>query len=323
MAYWMHRILVWLAGHVPRRLRLWIGGTLTELVYLFWVSKRRVTIANMAQVTGLPPSHPRVLWLARRTWRNYGRYVADFFYLPNTTPSAVLARLCDTTPPPGWRGRLDRARSSSHGLLVATAHLGSWDVAGVVIGSFMPTHVIAESFPDPRLNDLVQRQRAALGMTIIPMERTPRRILRILQEGGVVATPVDRPLPAGEGVPITFFGRRCYVPGGIAQLALKTGAAIFTGFAWYDEEYSPTYYVYAAEPISPEPTGDRRADTIALTQRIYDEIARIVADHPTQWYMFRPFWPEVPDKSTAESDALAASATGAANDRAASAADLP
>ncbi len=291
MVYWMTRLLVWLAGRVPRGPRMWLAGALTELVYFAWVTKRRVTIANMAQVLAVAPTDPKARWAARRTWRNYGRYVADFFYLPNTTPAAVVARLRDMTPAPGWRARLEKARADGRGVLLATAHFGNWDAAGVIIGSEFPLHAIAETFADPRMNELVVAQRAALGITVIPMERMPRRMLRLLQEGGIVGTPVDRPLPAGEGVPIVFFGRRCYVPGGIAQLALRTGSAIVAGFVWCDEVHSPTYYGYMTEPIIPEPSGDRDADVIALTQRLYDDMADIIRRHPTQWYMFRSFWP--------------------------------
>jgi KDO2-lipid IV(A) lauroyltransferase len=297
MIYWLTRVLCWAAGRTPRRPRLWLGGALCELVYLLWASKRRITIANMAQVLGLPANDARVRWTARRSWRNYGRYVADFFYLPNASVASIAARLRDTASPPGWRAMLDRARAGGRALLVPTAHFGNWDVAGVMVGSHIPLHVIAETFADPRQNELIQRQRAALGMTVIPMERTPRRILRVLQAGGAVATPVDRPMPPGEGVPVQFFGRRCYVPGGIAQLALKTDAAIVPGFVYYDEAYSPAYYGYAAEPIFPHPTGDRAADVIALTQRIYDAIEAHVRAHPTQWYMFRAFWPAVEQAS--------------------------
>lgn len=314
MVYWFTRLACWLAGRVPRGPRLWLSGALAELVYLLWVSKRRVTVANMAQVAGLSATHPRVRWLARRSWRNYGRYVSEFFFLPNATPQAVLARFHDTTPAPGWSGRLDQGLAAGHGLLVPTAHFGNWDVAGVVLATHTPLHVIVETFPDPRLNALVQRQRATLGMTVVPMEGSPRRMLRILQEGGVIATPVDRPLPAGEGVPVTFLGRRCYVPGGIAQLALRTGAAIAPGFVWYDEAYSTHYYAAVAPPIFPVPSGDRRADVIALTQRIYDVIAEMVRAHPTQWYMFRPFWSAQPDVVPTADSAPAVHAGDAATD---------
>jgi KDO2-lipid IV(A) lauroyltransferase len=290
VVYWVTRFMGWLAAHVPRQPRLLIAGALCELVYWAWPAKRHVTIANMAQVLGTSAADPRARRLARRSWRNYGRYVGEFFYLPSANVKEVLDRLVDTTPAPGWAARLDRAVAAGRGVLVPTAHLGNWDVAGVVVASHVPLHVIAETFPDARLNELVQRQRAELGMTVVPLERSPRQMLRILGQHGNIATPVDRPLPAGEGVPVTFFGRRCDVPGGFAQLALKTGAAIVPGFVWYDEDYSPAYYAYLAAPIYPEPSGDREADVIRLTQRIYDEIEAVVRAHPAQWYMFRPFW---------------------------------
>jgi KDO2-lipid IV(A) lauroyltransferase len=148
------------------------------------------------------------------------------------------------------------------------------------------------------MNALVVDQRAKLGMSVIQSEGSLRRIMRVLQDGGSVATPVDRPLAEGDGVPITFFGRRCYVPGGTARLALKTGAYVMPGFVWNDEVYSSTYYGYAAEPILYEPTSDRDTDVIALTQRIYTEIEHVVRQHPTQWYMFRPFWPAEGDAGT-------------------------
>jgi lauroyl/myristoyl acyltransferase len=114
----------------------------------------------------------------------------------------------------------------------------------------------------------------------------------VLQGNGVIGVAVDRPVGADEGVPITFFGRQCYVPGGIAQLALKSGAALLPGFCWYDDEYSSAYYVSAGPLIIPESTGDKHADTIALTQRMFDALESEIHQRPEQWAMFRRFWPE-------------------------------
>jgi lauroyl/myristoyl acyltransferase len=312
LQYWMMRLLVWLTGHVPRKVRLAVAGVLGEAVYFVWQSKRRVTIANMAQVLGVAPEAPEAHWAARRSWRNYGRYTAEFFFLPNASVADIIARIEDTTPAPGWRSRLEAVSTSGKGVLFPTAHFGNWDVGGVVVASIVPLHAIAETFPDPRLNELVVAQRAKLGMSVINSEGSLRRVMRVLQDGGNVATPVDRPLAEGDGVPITFFGRRCYAPSGTAKLALKTGAYVMPGFVWNDENYSTTYYGYAAEPILFEPTSDRDADVIALTQRIYDAIESVVRKHPTQWYMFRPFWPAEEDAGVApQAPHLAASLPGA------------
>lgn len=314
--YWMTLVADWVCSRTPRRPRLWVSGGVGVLVYWLWPAKRHVTVANMAQVLGQPPNHPEVRAVARRSWRNYARYVSDLFALPGTTAEETLAHFEDTTPAPGWEGRFDRAHASGRGVLIATAHFGSWDAAAVLLASRAPLNVIAETFPDPRLNELMVRQRRALGMEIIPLERAPRQMLRILQAGGVVATPVDRPLPAGEGMAVTYFGRRCYVPGGFAQMAVRTGATILVGFTWHREGYDDMLYGFVSEPIVPEPSGDRGADAVALTQRIYDVIEEVVRARPALWYMFRPFWPAAEDATGKD-----ATWSPAADQRTAAAAD--
>ncbi|HEU5347703.1 MAG TPA: lysophospholipid acyltransferase family protein [Ktedonobacterales bacterium] len=292
MVYYLTRFACWLTGHVPRPVRLAIAGPITVLVYYAWAAKRRATIANMAQVLGVPQNDPRAKRLARRSWRNYGRYVSDFFYLPNATFDELLARMKDVTPPPGAFSLIDQALAPGKGVILVSFHFGAWDVAAVMVRSHVPVDLIVESFDDPRMDKLVMEQRGKLGLGIIRIEKTPRRILRALQENRIVAVAVDKPVPPHQGVPVTFFGKTCYVPGGIAQLALKSGAAILPGYCRYDKNYSSTYYIGASPPIFPERTGDKRADTIALMQQMFSAMEEIIRQYPDQWEMFRRFWPE-------------------------------
>jgi len=316
MAYWFTRAASWLAARAPRVARVRLAGALALLIYYAWPAKRRVTIANMARILGCPPEDPRAARLAARSWRNYGRYVADFLHVSGRGArgrAEALARTRHATPPPGTFATIDEARARGKGVIIVTAHFGSWDVAGMIVASHVPLHVVVERFADPRMDALIQAQRAALGMDVLWMEQSPRQILRVLQRNGVVAIVVDRPLPEGEGTPVDFFGRRCHVPSGVAQLALLSGAAILPGFCHFDEEWSPAYYAGVLRPFYPEPTGDRRADAQAITQRIYDALAEIIGPRPDQWYMFRPFWPEAPGASGApESGAPAPGASDAA-----------
>ena len=292
MVYYLIRLASWLAGKVPRRVRLAVAGPAAELIYFGWVSKRHATIANMAQVLGTSPRDPRARQLARHSWRNFGRYISDFLYLPNTTKEAIVARTRDTTPPPGSFALIDEARAAGKGAIVVSAHLGAYDVAAIVVASHSPVHLIVESLRDPRMDEMWQEQRRKFGMELLYMERTPRPILRALQQNGVVAVAVDRPLSPNEGVQVTFFGRQCWVPGGIAQIALKSGAAVVPGSCIYDEHYSSTYYLGGGPVIFPEPSGDRKADTVALMQRIFDALETQIRERPDQWAMFRRFWPK-------------------------------
>jgi lauroyl/myristoyl acyltransferase len=292
MVYYLIRFASWLAGKVPRRVRLSVAGVVTELIYVGWVSKRRVTIANMAQILGTSRDDPRARALARRSWRNFGRYVSDFISMPNTTREEIVARLHDTTPPPGSYALIAEARTRGKGVILVSTHFGAYDVAGIAVASQYPLHLIVETIADARMDRMWQEQRRALGMEVIRIEQSPRQMLRVLQENGIIAVAVDRPLPLGEGVPVTFFGKTCWVPGGIAQLAVRSGAAIVPGFCVYDEAYSSTYYLGAGPILYPESTGDRKADTVQLVQRMFAALEDQIRARPDQWAMFRAFWPE-------------------------------
>jgi KDO2-lipid IV(A) lauroyltransferase len=308
MVYWLTRIATWLAARTPRGVRWRVAGAGAVLVYYAWAAKRRVTIANMAQILGCSPTDPRARRLARASWHHYGRYAADFLNASGRGAPALaemLGRLRDVTPPPGAFATIDAARAQGKGLLVVSAHFGNWDVAGMMVAAHTPLHVVVERFADPRMDALVQSQRQALGMDVLWMEQSPRQMLRVLQRQGTVAIIVDRPLPEGEGVPVTFFGRRCYVPGGVAQLALLSGAPVLVGFGRYDEHGSTDFYGGAklVEPITP--SGDRKADAQRLTQRIYDGLEAIMRETPDQWYMFRPFWPAATTATSADAESAA------------------
>jgi KDO2-lipid IV(A) lauroyltransferase len=308
MRYWLLRAATWLAARVPRGARIGVAGALTTLVFYLWRSKQRATVANMTQIIGADEHDPYAFRLARASWRDHGRYISDFLALsarPERVRDYVLAHWRDEQPAPGSLGLLDVARAEGKGVLIVTCHFGAWDIAGLITASRAPLHVVAERFDDPRIDAMVEAQRNAMGMQVLWLEKSPRQILRVLQQGGMVAILVDRPLQEGEGVPVEFFGRRCFVPGGVAQLALLSGAAIFPGFASYDEQFSTTYYTQVLPHFFASRTDDREADVIATTQRIYSALETVIRPRPAQWAMFRPFWPE---KAPPTSDSPIASA---------------
>jgi len=276
----------------PRPARHALGGAAGVVSYLGWQAKRHVTQLNMAQVTGRAVDDPSVKRLAMASWRNYGRYASDFMHFPHMDMDAVALRSRDITPEAGgWPGYVKRGLAAGHGVIVATAHFGSWDMAGALFTRRFPLAAVAETFSDARLNSLLQNQRIEKGISIIPMEGSARRILRVLQENKLVAIVADRPVPKEEGVEVTFFGRKTYVPGGIAALAIKSGAAIMPGYVWYGHRNS--FYERGFVPIFPQ-TGkgiDKAAEITRLTQYMYDALEEMVRQWPTQWYMFRQFWP--------------------------------
>lgn len=310
MLYWLTRAAQRLAGWLPRRVRWWLGGVVTLAVYWLWAAKRLATQHNMSVVLGLPLADPRVQRAARLSWYNYGRVVADYFDFANHSPTAYI-RMCNnvTYSAQAALAMVDEARSYGRGVIVPTGHFGSWDVAGIVLASHHPLNVLAESLHDERMDHLFQEQRRAFGMNVILIDNAIRPLMRLLKQGEMIATPMDRPLPAGEGVPIQFFGRTTYVPRGLGALAVKMGAVIMPGFAWYNDHGG--YNTRSFTPVLIERSGDEDADIIRATQVMFDALEAIIRLDPTQWYMFRPFWPDdtAPLGNDAHRDAAPANIT--------------
>lgn len=280
------------AGWTPQSVRHVVGAAASGATYLGWRSKRIVTQQNMAQVTGLPVHDPRVRYLAFASWRNYGRYAADFLSFASIDASSIEQRLLDLTQGANcWQAYVEQALQPGRGAIFVTSHFGNWDMAGAILARHVHVSAVAETFSDEKLNALVQNQRKEKGIDIIPMEGSVRRILRVLHQNQFIGIIFDRPLPPGEGTPVTFFGRKTYVPGGMATLAVKSGAAIMPGYVWYG--LHNRFYVRTFPPIFPRQgkAVDQASEVKRLTQYIFDTMEELVREWPTQWYMFRQFWP--------------------------------
>ena len=290
--YYLARAGNRLAKWMPRQARHALGFTGGAASYLGWRSKRHVTQLNMAQVAGRPATDPYVKRLAFASWRNYGRYAADFMHFPHLNVATIERHARDLTESEGgWKDHVQQALAGGNGVIIATAHFGNWDMAGALFARQVQLAAVAETFSDTRLNALLQNQRYEKGISIIPMEGSARRILRVLQENKPVAIVIDRPLAEDQGTEITFFGRKTHVPSGPATLAMMCGAAIVPGYAWYGHHNA--FYERTFPPIFPQKVrgANKAAEIQRLTQRMYDTLEEMIRQWPTQWYMFRQFWP--------------------------------
>ena len=291
MLYWLTLAAQRLTSIMPRGMRWWLGSVVTEVVYWVWTEKRIATQKNMSVVLNLPRSHPQVKRIARLSWRNYGRLVADYFDLSNHTTAEHLAEFND--PIYSLELALDgvaEAKSGGHGVVLITAHYGNFDKAGILVASRYPLIILAERLANPKLDDLFQEQRRHFGLTLIMVDDAIRPLMRALKSGAIIGTPIDSPLQPNEGIPVQFFGRTAYAPRGIGALAVKYRAAIMPSFSWYNDKGGYSAKVFP--PTTIEKTGDENADTIRATQVMFDALESIIRQDPTQWYMFRQFWPD-------------------------------
>ena len=271
---------------LPRTVRFLLATALGEGLYWILVDKRAAVLDNMARVLGPAAAPDEVRLAAKRSFRNFAKYLTEFAHLPRWA-AADLERLVSSVN--GWE-HIEDALRDGKGVIFVTTHFGNWDVAGWYFGQRHAFAAVAEPLEPPELDALVQGWRQAKHIGIIPMAHAARGVLRMLQQGGLVALVVDRPTHAqGDGVPVTFFGEWTRVPAGAAHFALRTGAPVVAAGVWRTP--ANTYAAFALPPLRFAPTGDRERDVERVMQRIMAGVEAIIRSHPDQWYMFRRMWP--------------------------------
>ena len=244
----------------------------------FWLSRaqRNAALDNYAAALGRERSDPEVARVARSAFQNYGRVLMDFLLLGSLTPQELMARMSVD-----GLEHLDAGLARGKGVIMATPHMGSWDMAGSYALGYRIS-AVAERFPGS-LNEAVVATRQRFGLNVIMLGRSAvRGITEALQANGGVALLCD--LEQGPGLTVSFFGRRATVPGGPAAFALKTGASLVPACQYAS---APGRYHVHLDP----PLAVREGDTKeSLMQAVINRFEDFIKERPDQWYAFRPMF---------------------------------
>jgi phosphatidylinositol dimannoside acyltransferase len=216
------------------------------------------------------------------TFVSYARYWLDAFRLHVMDVDRVVAE----SPGIGLH-HIDAVRDRGQGGILATAHLGSWDV-----GAIWSSHrawrmvVVAEVVEPRRLFDRFVRLRVEAGLDVIPLVRGGAMLdtlERSVTAGGLATLLADRDLTR-RGPIVEFFGEPCRLPPGTAALARRTGRHVATGAFLTDGD--------GFRGVVLDPVDIAGLDVYDGTQVVAHELERLILHDPTQWHVFVPNWLE-------------------------------
>ncbi len=182
---------------------------------------------------------------------------------------------------------LDTATAAGRGMVIAGAHMGSFDTVFLTMQERGLSPQVL-SYPNPRGSyraDNAIRRKYGLDLTPIS-PASLRAAVRRLQDGGSVLTGIDRPDPAGER--LDFFGRLARLPIGHARLAQRTGSLLLV-VACVDDGMG-AYKVVGAPPLEPSSASDPQTAARRLAQKAIKVLERFIGERPGEWLMFFPVW---------------------------------
>jgi KDO2-lipid IV(A) lauroyltransferase len=183
----------------------------------------------------------------------------------------------------------EEAEALGKGVIFVSGHIGSAEIAAsvAVLRGYRITAVTERLHP-PFVMDWAVACRAAMGITLVPVERAGISLLRALRRREMVAFVIDAGVERGGGVPITFFGRETVFPDGPARLARLSGAPIV--FAMAGRLPRGRFRAHIEPPLLPDRSLSPEEDVRCLTQRLASAFEGYVRQYPGQWYAFRDMW---------------------------------
>jgi Kdo2-lipid IVA lauroyltransferase/acyltransferase len=267
--YWIARAAIATVAVFPS-----LSNVIAKLLDRLVPRLRRIALQNLT-MAGF--SNPRQI--ADGIFLSIARLLATFARLPRLTPQNISSLI-------RYDGleNFESALARGRGVLVATAHLGNWELSAFAHAWMTaPMYIVVRPLDNPLLDIFVESYRALSGNHIIEKKDAARGILKALKVGDAVGILIDQNTTLDQGVFIDFFGTKACAGTAFAKLAHHSGAAVVPGFAlWSHEEQRYILRFYPEISMS--------GDVVEDTQRIHSQLESVIRQYPDQWLWIHRRW---------------------------------
>jgi Kdo2-lipid IVA lauroyltransferase/acyltransferase len=281
--YILYKIGLFLLRHLPSKVSYCLATFVSDLQYCFSFRDRRAVRKNLKSIL---PSSDKISFLTRDVFRNFGRYLIEFFQMKEIADQTFIKNNVHIF----GIERLDRVLGEGKGGIIVTGHIGNWELGGVLLSVLgYPLMAIALPHKERPVNDLFNSQREAKGVAVVPPNGALRRCIEQLRDNKLVALVADRDFSHG-GIAMDFLGKKMLVPKGPAMFSLKTGAPIIPMFFIRNDDR--TFNMLCGEPIYPPKQNMGKAEdkiVLDLMRRYLPVMEEIIRQYPSQWLLFREF----------------------------------
>ncbi len=275
----VYRLLSWLASVLPLRLSYMIADSISLLSYLLHQPRTlnlKSNLRNVLLASSQEIDRAKVEKLAIKATINFGRSVVDTLLISNVEKIKVKTRFEIVGLP-----YLDNALARKRGAVVATAHIGSWEIAGAFIATMgYNIATVAGTQFNRLLSQFVIESKTKMGIMVFT-QRQLLSIFRLLKKGAVVVLHIDGDQFLG-GIPVDFFKRKVLLPRGPAALAKIAGSPLLCAVSIRRKEKISIVFF---DEIKVEGRSD-----IEIMQDVANLIEKQIASNPDQWLMFRKIW---------------------------------
>jgi KDO2-lipid IV(A) lauroyltransferase len=279
--FWLLRFGTWLLRFASLKLSYRLAAAVGTGAYYVCAGPREAIRSNLCLALGFDVEDRTLRATARGAFRH------DAWNWVDTLRIGRLTRddLERTIEVEGWEN-LDRALQGGRGAILLSLHLGNSDLVGQIIAArgYRMT-VPVERIEPPELFAYLVEQRKVHGISIVPVDQAPRRMLQALRSGEVVGMTADRAV-AGKQIDTQMFGLPIQLPAGPVSLARHTGAPAMLAIGLRVREDRFKGYISPPLPFTYSQEGEQfdAINEAILVSHLETWIRR----YPDQWLAFSP-----------------------------------
>ena len=186
------------------------------------------------------------------------------------------------------REHLEAALAHPSGVILMTAHTGSWEVAGPLLKSAFGLELLVAMQREPNVvsSAIHDEARRQTGVRIVHIGTDALAVLPLLshlRRGGAVGLQIDRTPPGVRSIEVTLFGRPAVVPAGPFLLAQATGSPLVAVFM--RRRGFMDYVIHLHAPVWLSKRGPPN-ELAAAAQAAANALQDFLQDHPTDWFHF-------------------------------------
>ena len=225
----------------------------------------------------------------RETLRYSARCIFDIYhYIHDLDATGKLIVL-----EPSFRKIADRPEFDDCGLMVVGLHISNFDLVLQWICQRGLKPLIL-TIPDPQgARRLEYEMRKRTGMNLLPASVSAlKRAIKHLQQGGMVLTGADRPVPDPEVCP-SFFGCTAALPVHHVFLATRAHVPLVVAVTYLDADGK--YHAIASDLIEMDHYPNHEMGLLRNAEKVLVVAEQFIQQVPLQWSVPLPVWPQILD----------------------------
>jgi len=282
--YFLYRLGIFLIRIFPYSVTTGLAYFFGFCIYLFSPGKRYTVCKNLQVILGQDKTS-EIRKATRMFFINFLLNIRDYFMFLYCELDEV-SQIVDLG---GIKDKLNELCSSNSGVIIPTAHLGNWELAGFVIGYLgFRAHGIGLSQSDIRIEKVFKKLREKGNVIVHPFKGGASGVYRALKNNEIATIVSDRDINH-DGVKVKFMGKCVTFPRGIGILAYRSRARSAIG---YLVKENSKYRAYLSDEIIVDRSTNEEKFVQEYVKKFAEKLESLVRKYPEQWFNFFDYFEE-------------------------------